>query len=68
MPALGFLLASAWGVPFVLTKPQSGLLAVVPWFLSSRKKLLFLLPTLGVLALSFALWGNYLSFNPEEPT
>jgi hypothetical protein len=59
IPALGFLLQNSWGVILLLTKPQSGILASLAWFLSARKKWLFLLPGLAVVVFSFLAWKNW---------
>lgn len=60
IPALGFILQNAWGVPFVLVKPQSGFLAMVAWFQRSGNKIKFLIPISVVMLLSFVVWGNWI--------
>lgn len=60
IPALGFLLQNEWGVPLLMTKPQSGILAGLSWFLNSKKKLLFITPAVIVSISSFFIWGNWI--------
>ncbi len=60
MPALGFLLQNGWGIPFLLAKPQSGLLAGLVWFLKSKKKIWFVLPGLALVLASFLVWKNWI--------
>jgi hypothetical protein len=60
IPAIGFILQNGWGLPLVLTKPQSGILAVIAWFSPAKKRILFLLPVALTLLISFLLWGNWL--------
>jgi hypothetical protein len=53
----GVLFASAWTVPLVLAKPQTGFFLVFLWFLRSREKLEFILISLAFFALSLLIWG-----------
>lgn len=59
IPALGFIFQNMWGFVLLLCKPQSGILAGLNWFLQSRRKYLFLLPTVLIVLGSFLLWGNW---------
>ncbi|MFC2065348.1 hypothetical protein ACFLXB_09670 [Chloroflexota bacterium] len=61
VPAIGFLLQNEWGLLFLLTKPQTGLLAVLAWMNSLKKFVLFCLVALGIMLFSFLLWGNWIS-------
>ena len=59
LPALGFILQNAWGLPLVLTKPQSGGIGTLAWFLPVKKKLVFLVPAFITIIASFIIWGNW---------
>jgi len=59
IPALGFVIQDGWGLPMLLTKPQSGSLAALSWFLSTKNKKRFLLPVILTIILSFIVWGNW---------
>lgn len=52
-----FLLPTNWGLTLLLTKPQEGLMAGLIWFKQAKNKLLFFIPSLGLTAVSFAIWG-----------
>jgi len=60
IPAIGFLLQNRWGIPFILTKPQSGSLAIISWLTPLNKKLNILIPAFLLIAVSFIIWGNWL--------
>lgn len=57
VPALGFLIQNEWALPFMLAKPQSGLLAAFDWFLKSDRKWRYVIIGCGLLGLSFLVWG-----------
>ncbi len=59
LPALGFILQNAWGLPLVLTKPQSGGVGTLAWFLPVKKKIVFLAPVFITSIASFIIWGNW---------
>lgn len=74
IPALGFIFQNGWGLPFLLTKPQTGILAILSWisFFSSDKILKrnlgniikdfrFFIPTILTVIISFVFWGNWLA-------
>ncbi len=59
IPALGYLIPNGFGFFLLLTKPQSGSLAAIDWFLKSKNKIWFvLIPAIGVIC-SFFLWKNW---------
>ncbi len=60
IPALGFILQNEWGIPLLLAKPQSGILAIFAWVSSFKNKILLFLPAIIIIALSFIVWGNWL--------
>jgi len=60
IPALGFLLQNGYGIPMILTKPQSGIFVVFTWFRSAKKKWLFFMPSILVIIVSFYAWGNWI--------
>jgi hypothetical protein len=60
IPALGFLFQNGWGLPFLMIKPQSGILAALDWFSSAKNKVLFFVPAILTVVLSFIVWGNWL--------
>ena len=60
IPALGFIFMNEWGLPFLLAKPQSGLLAGLVWFRNLKNPIRFILPSLGVVVLSFFIWKNWI--------
>lgn len=55
--AAGVVFASAWTVPLVLAKPQTGFFLVFLWFLRTEKKVRFILISVAWLALTFLIWG-----------
>jgi hypothetical protein len=55
--ALGFVLQNRWSMLYVLIKPQSGIFGALDWFLKSKNKLAFLIPSAIVIADSFLIWG-----------
>lgn len=57
MSMSAFLLPANWGLILLLAKPQDGLMAGLVWFKRAQNKLIFLLPSLGLVALSFLIWG-----------
>jgi len=59
--ALGFLLQNKWGLPLLLLKPQVGLLAILSWNSFRDNKPAFILPSLIVILISFAIWGNWIA-------
>jgi len=59
IPALGFLLQNGWGLPLLMVKPQSGILAAWSWFTSAKNKILFVIPAIATLIISFFIWGNW---------
>lgn len=61
IPALGFILQNGWGLPFLLVKPQSGIVAALSWFYQARNKILFLVPTIIIILFSFIVWGNWIA-------
>ena len=61
VPAIGFLLQNEWGMPFLLTKPQTGFLVVLAWMTNKRKMILFSLAGLLTILISIIVWGNWLS-------
>jgi len=61
IPALCFIFQNSWGIPLLLAKPQSGFFAILAWFSPIKKKVLFLLPATLTIALSFIIYGNWLS-------
>jgi hypothetical protein len=59
IPAIGFLLQNQWGLPFLLIKPQSGVLAFLAWTTSIKQTVKIILPTIITIILSFFVWGNW---------
>ncbi|WP_324391887.1 hypothetical protein [Aggregatilinea sp.] len=57
LPLLALLLANGWELPLLVTKPQVGLWVALPRWRASGYSLRWLLPGLGVLALSLIVWG-----------
>jgi len=59
IPAAGLFFQNGLGIFLLLTKPQSGLLAGMDWFLRSKNKVLLLVfPMLGILV-SLVLWKDW---------
>jgi hypothetical protein len=61
MPALGFILQNQWGIPFLLAKPQSGILAAWAWISSVKQAAILFLSALITASISFIVWGNWIS-------
>lgn len=61
IPALGFILQNGWGLPLLLTKPQSGIFALLSWLTLVKNKMLFLVPTIIIIIISFIVWGNWIA-------
>ncbi len=59
--AFAFILHNKWGIPLLVIKPQSGILAGFSWFMWSENKLAFIVPGGLVIASSFLIWGNWIS-------
>ncbi len=60
IPALGFILGNRWGIPLLMTKPQTGILAILAWQPPSIKNWLHLAtPALSISVISLAIWGNW---------
>jgi hypothetical protein len=57
LPMAAFLLPANWGLALMLSKPQVGIMAGLIWFKQAKNKLLFLIPALALLLLSFVIWG-----------
>lgn len=62
IPMAAFLLPPQWGLPILVTKPQSGIMAATVWFKKADNKLLFLLPTAVITLASFIIWGWWPSY------
>ena len=60
IPALGFIFQNQYGIPLLLTKPQSGIFSTLSWIQSAKHKGLFILPTVLITAVSFFVWKNWL--------
>lgn len=59
IPAIGFFFQNGFGIFLLLTKPQSGSLAIIDWFFRSKDKVLLLIfPIIGVIG-SFILWKDW---------
>ena len=59
IPALGFIFQNGWGLPLLMVKPQSGILAALAWFMAAKNKALFFIPAVLTILLSFVIWGNW---------
>lgn len=59
IPALGFLFQDGIGMLFLLTKPQSGLLGGLDWYLRSKNKKLFLIIPAVTTMLSLLIWPDW---------
>lgn len=59
IPAIGFLLENQWGLPFLLAKPQSGLLAFLAWAKTKTQLMKLILPSIIIILLSLVIWGNW---------
>jgi hypothetical protein len=59
IPALGFIFQNGWGLPLLMVKPQSGILAALAWFMDAKNKILFIIPAILTMLLSFVIWGNW---------
>lgn len=59
--AVGLVLGSPAGIPFLLIKPQTGALVGLLWFKKSEKKAFFVLGTALFLVFSFLIWGEWVS-------
>lgn len=59
--AVGLVIGSPVGIPFLLIKPQTGALVGLLWFKESEKKIRFVLGTALFLLLSLLIWGEWLS-------
>jgi len=57
VPMLAFLVPSAWGLPLLAAKPQSGALAALLWFKQAPSKLRLLIPSIIVGLSSLLIWG-----------
>ncbi|MFZ5877905.1 MAG: hypothetical protein ACOY0R_00895 [Chloroflexota bacterium] len=57
LPMAAFLLPANWGLFLLLAKPQDGLMAGLVWFKRAQNKAAYLLPSLGLIAASFMIWG-----------
>lgn len=58
--AIGFILKNEWGVPLLLLKPQVGIMAILSWDAFKKNKVLFFVPSILTILLSFIIWGNWL--------
>ncbi len=61
IPALGFLLHGSWGLPLLLTKPQSGILAILSWDSFKKNYMPFFISAILVVIASFIIWKDWLS-------
>jgi hypothetical protein len=57
LPMLAFIIPSGWGMAFLLSKPQTGILAALIWFKQSRRRFLLLIPPAALIVVSFLVWG-----------
>ena len=56
IPMTAFLLPHRWGLPLLITKPQSGIMVAVIWFKQAGNKLRFLTPLIAVATASLVIW------------
>jgi hypothetical protein len=59
IPAIGFFLQNGFGFLLLLTKPQSGIIAGIDWFLRSKNKYIFSIPAIFVIVISIVFWRNW---------
>jgi hypothetical protein len=59
IPAIGFIIQGGWGLPLLMVKPQSAILAALSWFQVAKNKWLFLAPVACTVTISFIIWGNW---------
>lgn len=59
IPALGFILQDKWGLPLLLVKPQTGILAIMSWDSLRNNHISFFVPTILIISMSFIVWGNW---------
>ena len=60
MPALGFFMHNELGATFLVTKPQSGILSGIDWFVRSKNKLSFFAFLIVFVMSWFIIWGNWI--------
>ena len=60
IPAMGFIFQGAWSIPFLMVKPQSGIMSGLDWFIRSKNKIFFVIPTVTIVVSSFLCWGNWI--------
>jgi hypothetical protein len=57
LPMAAFLIPPNWGLALMLSKPQVGIMSGLIWFKQARNKVLFLIPAVALLLISFTIWG-----------
>jgi hypothetical protein len=57
LPMAAFLLPAKWGLALMLSKPQVGIMAGLIWYKQARHKMIFLIPAITLLLISFTIWG-----------
>ncbi len=59
IPLLGLATGGWLGAALIAMKPQAGLLAGLVWFIRSDQKLAYITMAVGLLSVSFLIWGNW---------
>ena len=57
LPMAAFLVPTNLGLALMLSKPQVGIMTGLIWFKQARHRVIFLIPAVTLLLISFTIWG-----------